>query len=45
MARLGFSAEESSIEEIKEIAELPNLVLEGVLPISLKRTKKIRRLQ
>ena len=30
MARLGFSAEESSIEEIKEIAELPNLVLEGV---------------
>lgn len=29
MARLGFSAEESSIEEIKEIAELPNLVLEG----------------
>ena len=29
MARLGFSAEESSIE-IKEIAELPNLVLEGV---------------
>ena len=30
MARLGFSAEESSIEEVKEIAELPNLVLEGV---------------
>lgn len=30
MARLGFSAEESSIGEIKEIAELPNLVLEGV---------------
>lgn len=30
MARLGFSAEESSIEEIEEIAELPNLVLEGV---------------
>ncbi|MBS4980323.1 MAG: alanine racemase [Lachnospiraceae bacterium] len=40
MARLGFPVEESSIEEIKEIAALPNLVLEGVFTHFAKADEK-----
>lgn len=40
MARLGFPVEESSIEEIREIAALPNLVLEGVFTHFAKADEK-----
>ena len=40
MARLGFPVEESSVEEIREIAALPNLVLEGVFTHFAKADEK-----
>lgn len=40
MARLGFPIEEHSVEEISEIAALPNLVLEGVFTHFAKADEK-----